>query len=229
MHAGNEEAKNVISPNVEPGRATGELKNISIALIFLGIYSTNIYAAGSFSIDPPIENFTTIRFREGQVFTVPSAEATADISPGVSGILSYTWTNITGKLEFLDVTAHFQTNTTTAGLVGIGPADLISVPLPSNPVGGPEISHAEIAAFNQTFDPPFSFGVGAHNISVIIFMQPTATSNEAFAIQPVVSFAVQVVPGPETYAMFLTGLGLIGWRMPRSKKHQITQHDARRF
>jgi hypothetical protein len=215
MHAGNEEAKNGISPNVEPGRATGELKNISIALIFLGIYSTNIYAAGSFSIDPRIENFTTIGFREGQVFTVPSADATVDISPGVSGILSYTWTNTTGKLEFLDLTAHFQTNT-----AAIGRADLISVPLPSDPVGGPEISHTETAAFNQTFGPPFSFGVGAHNIGVTIIMQPTATPNQSFAIQPVVSFAVQVVPEPETYAMFLAGLGLIGWRMRRSRKYQ---------
>ncbi|WP_107692831.1 PEP-CTERM sorting domain-containing protein [Nitrosospira sp. Nsp2] len=53
-------------------------------------------------------------------------------------------------------------------------------------------------------------------------MQPTATPNEAFAIQPSFSFAVQVVPEPETYAMFLAGLGLIGWRMRRSKKYQTT-------
>jgi hypothetical protein len=57
-------------------------------------------------------------------------------------------------------------------------------------------------------------------------MQPTATPSESFAIQPVFSFAVQVVPEPETYAMFLAGLGLIGWRMRRSKKYQTTrQHD----
>ena len=28
--------------------------------------------------------------------------------------------------------------------------------------------------------------------------------------------AVPAIPEPETYAMFLAGLGLLGWRMPRS-------------
>ncbi|PTR17616.1 hypothetical protein C8R31_101780 [Nitrosospira sp. Nsp2] len=111
MNAGVQEAKDGISPNVEPGRATGGLKKTSAALIFLCIYATHTNAAGTFSIEPRIDDFNTIGFHEGQVFTVPSADATVDISPGVSGILSYTWTNTTGKLEFLDVTAHFQTNT----------------------------------------------------------------------------------------------------------------------
>ena len=162
----------------------------------------------------------TIGFREGQVFTVPSPDSTVAITPGVSGTLSYTWTNTTGKLEFLDVRAHFQSNTEFAT------GDLISVPLPSDPVGGPEISHTGTATFNQTFAPPLSFGVGLQSIGVTIIMQPTATPNESFAIQPSYSFAVQV-PEPETYAMFVAGLGLIGWRIRRSKKYRTTPQDDR--
>lgn len=222
MNADTNQAINAIKQDVGLGRGMFScLKNTSVALIVLGIYSTHTYAEGTFSIDPRIDNLTTIGFREGEVFSVPSPDATVDISPGVSGTLSYTWTNTTGKLEFLDVTAHFQTHTAT-GLGVVGPADLISVSLPSDSLGGPEISHTGTAAFNQTFGPPLSFGVGTHSIGVTIFMQPTATPNEGFAIQPVVSFAVQVVPEPETYAMFLAGLGLMGWRMRRSKKYQTT-------
>lgn len=207
-------AINKIKQDVGPRRGIfAYLKKTSVALIFLGIYSTNMFAAGTFSVDPRIDNFTTIGFHEGQVFTVPSPGATLDITPGVSGILSYTWTNTTGKLEFLDVTAHFQTST-----AAVGPGDLISVPLPSDPVGGPEISHTETAAFNQTFSPPLTFGVGTHSIGVTILMSPTATPNESFAIQPSYSISVQVVPEPETYGMFLAGLGLIGWRIRRSKE-----------
>lgn len=217
MNADTNQAINAIKQDVGLGRGMFScLKNTSVALIVLGIYSTHTYAEGTFSIDPRIDNLMTIGFREGQVFTVPSPDSTVAITPGVSGNLSYTWTNTTGKLEFLDVRAHFQSNTEFAT------GDLISVPLPSDPVGGPEISHTGTATFNQTFAPPLSFGVGTHSIGVTIIMQPTATPNESFAIQPVFSFAVQVVPEPETYAMFLAGLGLIGWRMRRSKKYQTT-------
>jgi hypothetical protein len=196
------------------------LKNTSVALIFLSIYSTNTYAEGIFSINPRIDNLITIGFGEGQIFTVPSPDATVDITPGVSGNLSYTWTNTTGKLEFLDLRADFQTNSAAAGLGVVGPADLISVPLPSDPVGGPEISHTGAATFNQTFAPPLSFGVGTHSIGVTIIM--TATPNDSFAVQPFYSFAVQAVPEPEAYTMFLAGLGVIGWRMRPSKKYQRT-------
>jgi hypothetical protein len=211
-----EEAKIGILPDVALERGRGGLKKTSVALIFLGIYSTNTYAAGTFSIDPRINNLTTIGFHQDQVFTVPSPDGTVAITPGVSGILSYTWTNTTGKLEFLDVRAHFGSVTeSTAG-------DLMSVPLASDPVSGPEISHTDTVAFNQTFAPPLSFGVGTHSIGVTITMQPTATPNQSFAIQPFFSFAVQAIPEPETYAMFLAGLGLIGWRMRRSEKYQTT-------
>jgi hypothetical protein len=223
MKADVNQAVNAFKQDAGLGRGMlARLKNTSVTLIFLGIYSTNTYAEGIFSIDPRIDNLMTIGFGEGQVFTVPSPDATVAITPGVSGTLSYTWANTTGKLEFLDVTAHFQTHTATTGLGVVGPADLISVPLPSDPVGGPEISHTGTATFNQTFAPPLSFGVGNHSLSVTIFMQPTATPNQGFAIQPFYSFAVQAVPEPETYAMFLTGLGLIGWRMRRSTKYQRT-------
>ena len=182
MKADVNEAVNAFKQDAGLGRGMlARLKNTSVALIFLGIYSTNTYAEGIFSIDPRIDNLMTIGFGEGQVFTVPSPDATVAITPGVSGTLSYTWANTTGKLEFLDVTALFQTHTATTGLGVVGPADLISVPLPSNPVGGPEISHTGTATFNQTFAPPLSFGVGTHSIGVTIIM--TATPNDSFAVQ----------------------------------------------
>jgi hypothetical protein len=130
MKADANQAINAIKQDVGLGRGMFAcLKNTSVALIFLGIYSTHTYAEGTFSIDPRIDNLMTIGFREGQVFTVPSPDSTVAITPGVSGNLSYTWTNTTGKLEFLDVRAHFQSNTEFAT------GDLISVPLPSDPVG----------------------------------------------------------------------------------------------
>ncbi len=112
MNADANQAINAIKQDVGLGRGMFAcLKNTSVALIFLGIYSTHTYAEGTFSIDPRIDNLMTIGFREGQVFTVPSPDSTVAITPGVSGNLSYTWTNTTGKLEFLDVRAHFQSNT----------------------------------------------------------------------------------------------------------------------
>ena len=119
MNADTNQAINAIKQDVGLGRGMFScLKNTSVALIVLGIYSTHTYAEGTFSIDPRIDNLTTIGFREGEVFSVPSPDATVDISPGVSGTLSYTWTNTTGKLEFLDVTAHFQTHTATRSRSG---------------------------------------------------------------------------------------------------------------
>ena len=83
MKADANQAINAFKQDVGLGRGMlARLKNTSVALIFLGIYSTNTYAEGIFSVDPRIDNLMTIGFREGQIFTVPSPDATRAFSHG---------------------------------------------------------------------------------------------------------------------------------------------------
>ena len=44
---------------------------------------------------------------------------------------------------------------------------------------------------------------------------------DLYGTTDVVRLQVAAVPEPETYAMLLTGLGLMGWIARRQRKHQI--------
>ena len=64
----------------------------------------------------------------------------------------------------------------------------------------------------QSFSKPFgsfSFGPGDWTVTAEIGVSHNSTS---------VAFMVKEIPKPETYAMMLAGLGLLGWQVRRVRK-----------
>ena len=86
-------------------------------------------------------------------------DATVGISLGTRGTLSYTWNNTAGKVEFLDVSGEFCDRAAPA----VAKGGYFRIPLPSDPLGGPEIIHTGTAALDKTFGS-HSFGVGSRSL-----------------------------------------------------------------
>ena len=191
-------------------RITGVLKKTAAVLACICIYSSSAYAQeGSFvSTIGPITNIRLISPTDGQVFEIEPPAPTAPVSPvQVTGTWEYTWLNSTGTAQPINLYAAIVVKDSEgSNVVNIFQA-IDTVLVPSNPHDIPSNAHHGSRSFNATVELG-SLELGSYTASVAI-------QGAAGMVQ---TASIQVVPEPETYAMFIAGLGLLGWRLRRLKK-----------
>lgn len=125
-----------------------------------------------------------------------------------------------GGVILLEQNGHFYTN-----LVGvIGPPSVGSNDYHTSHANGLKEADfgliTDLATFelDKTQHPNFSSGVIEFGVPYFLYFTSLGFMPEtnAFSVSDNLSFTISTVPEPETYAMLLAGLGLLGWRLRRA-------------
>ena len=139
-----------------------------------------------------------------------------EIKLGVSGSWEYSWVNRTGEERPIELTADYVAHGDDGYFFSLDES-VDRVDLPSNPADtGSNPNHA-MRTFAHAVDAgPFWAGFYTATVTVASMFWPVERS--AATQSQSVNFEVRVaqVPEPETYAMMLGGLALLGWRLRRS-------------
>jgi hypothetical protein len=181
-----------IQRKARPGEVFATLKKNSGLILFC----VCAYSGSSYANIPDISEVTQLQVT-GVTAGQQIFQNNLPISIGASGIWNYEWTNTTAQSGLYPLTGTLfidgqQAETATLGSFPYGPAP------------------GTVTA-SQSFDTSFgsfsNFALGPHTASVQV---------PGSDFSPSVNFVV-VVPEPETYAMMLAGLGLLGLRLRRSR------------
>ena len=176
-----------------PGEEFATLKKNSNLILFC----VCAYSGNSYSSVPDISTVTQLQvtgITDGQQIF----QNNLPISIGASGIWNYEWSTSTAQSGLYHLTGTLFIDGQQAGQ---------TAQLASFPYGPAPGTITASQSFNTSFGSFGNLTPGPHTASVQV---PGADSS------PSVNFTV-VVPEPETYAMMLAGLGLLGWQLRRSR------------
>jgi hypothetical protein len=192
--------KMIANDVINPIQGNARLREVFVTVkksSSLVLFCACAYSGNSYSNVPDISTVTQLQVT-GVTAGQQIFQNNLPISIGVSGIWNYEWSAATAHSGLYHLTGTLFIDGLQAGQT----EQLASFPY--GPAPG-------TITGSQSFDTLFgSFGnltLGPHTASVQV-----AGSDSS----PSVNFMV-VVPEPETYAMMLTGLGLLGWRLRRSR------------
>jgi hypothetical protein len=192
-------AKDAINPIQRKGRRREVFptlkKNSSLVLFCVCAYSGN-----SYSEVPDISTVTQLQVT-GVTAGQQIFQNNLPISIGASGIWNYEWSSTTAQSGLYPLTGTLFIDGQQAGA-----AQLASFPY--GPAPGP-ISASQ--SFNTSFGSFGNLALGPHTASVQVLGSDSS---------PSVNFLV-VVPEPETYAMLLAGLGLVGFMASRRQDKKL--------
>ncbi len=194
-------------------RKLGSLSMTTVTLACICIYyssSSHAQVSFTYSVINGKTDVDLIKPAEGANFEINPGE-TLSLDVNVKGSWDFTYANNTGTTKQVPLEARFQvfdTDSNERVVDRLLPIDTYSVR--SRDTDTPANPHTVTGAtFDTTVSLTPSLGEGHYRVTVFANTDPSGIQDS--------NISVTQIPEPETYAMMLAGLGLLGWRLRHSR------------